>query len=90
MVAKVTRFVAQVYSLFGSLNGYRVTKLSSPHSSKDIASNKPSGLTSLAKPTIMPPTATTADEGDESSTSTEDEEVIDNLEFSTSSENSLV
>jgi len=38
----------------------------------------------------MPPTATTADEGDESSTSTEDEEVIDNLKFSTSSENSLV
>lgn len=90
MVTKVTRFVAQVYSLFGSLNGYRVTKSSSPRSSKDIASNKPSGLTGSAKPTIIPPTATTADEGDESSTSTEDEEVIDNLEFSTSSENSLV
>lgn len=37
----------------------------------------------------MRPTATATDEDDESSTS-EDEEVIDDLEFSTGSENSLV
>ena len=87
--AKTAKCVSQVILLFGSLSGqYRVAKSSSPRSHLNIAPTKPSGLTGRAKSATTHPIILTANEDDESS-ATEDE-VIDDLEYSTSSKDSLV
>ena len=87
--AKTAKCVSQVILLFGSLSGqYRVAKSSSPRSHLNIAPTKPSGLTGRAKSATTHPIILTAN--DNESSATEDEEVIDNLKYSTSSKDSLV
>jgi hypothetical protein len=91
VVTKATKCVTRADSSFNSLSNYhRVAKLSYPRSHKNTAPKKPSGLTGPAKAITIHPTTTTADEDDESSTTIEDEEIVDNIEYSTSSKDSLV
>ena len=59
-------------------------------SDQDVTPSKPTGLASCTKAVVVHPTATAISEDDEPDTLTEAEEIDDDLEYSTSSMDTLV